>query len=144
MQPEQIDLVQESWKTVVPIADDAAALFYAELFSLDPSLQSLFKNDMKAQGRKLTAMLNTAVVNLHRLEAILPAVEDLGRRHVGYGVKSEHYDTVGSALITTLAKGLGEAFTPDVRAAWVEAYTALAGVMQAAAAEIDTPQKALA
>lgn len=142
MDPEKIGLVQESWKKVVPIADEAAALFYDELFTLDPSLRDLFKSDMKAQGRKLTSMLNTAVVNLRQLATILPAVEDLGRRHVGYGVVAEHYDTVGTALISTLDKGLGPDFTPDVREAWVEAYTALAGVMQAAAAEMAEPQKA--
>jgi hemoglobin-like flavoprotein len=85
-------------------------------------------------------MLNTAVVNLGRLETILPAVEDLGRRHVGYGVQPAHYATVGTALITTLEKGLGEAFTPEVRAAWVEAYTVLATVMQTAAAEVEASE----
>lgn len=136
MNPASITLVQDSWKKVVPIAEQAAALFYDELFALDPSLRSLFKTDMKAQGRKLTSMLNTAVVNLGQIETILPAVQDLGRRHVGYGVKPAHYETVGTALIATLEKGLGGDFTPGVRAAWVEAYTALAGVMQEAAAGI--------
>lgn len=143
MNSRSISLVQESWKQVVPIADQAAALFYDELFALDPSLKQLFKSDMKAQGRKLTSMLNTAVMNLARLEAILPAVKDLGRRHVGYGVEPAHYETVGTALIATLEKGLGNGFTPDVRAAWVEAYTALAAVMQDAAAGVGTPAKAV-
>jgi hemoglobin-like flavoprotein len=137
MDSTSIALVQESWKKVVPIADQAAALFYEELFTLDPSLKSLFRTDMKAQGRKLTSMINTAVVNLGQLGTILPAVEDLGRRHVGYGVRPAHYETVGTALITTLGKGLGPAFTPEVRSAWIEAYTALATVMQTAAAEVE-------
>jgi len=144
MDLKKIGLVQESWKKIVPIAEQAAALFYEELFTLDPSLKGLFKSDMKAQGRKLTSMLNTAVVNLQRLETILPAVEDLGRRHVGYGVVPEHYETVGTALISTLEKGLGPDFTPAVREAWVEAYTALAGVMQTAAAETAEPRTATA
>jgi len=144
MEPESIALVQESWKKVVPIAEQAAALFYNELFTLDPDVKPLFKSDIKAQGRKLTSMLNTAVVNLSRLETILPAVQDLGRRHVGYGVKPAHYETVGTALIATLAKGLGDDFTPEVRSAWIEAYTALAGVMCDAAAEIEEPETATA
>ena len=143
MNSKNISLVQESWKQVVPIADQAAALFYDELFALDPSLKKLFKGDMKAQGRKLTSMLNTAVVNLARLDAILPAVEDLGRRHVGYGVEPAHYGTVGTALIATLEKGLGGGFTPDVRAAWVEAYTTLAAAMQDAAADVGAEATAL-
>ena len=136
MKPASISLVQESWKQVVPIADQAAALFYEELFKLDPSLKRLFRGDMKAQGRKLTSMINTAVVNLAKLDTILPAVADLGRRHVGYGVEPAHYATVGTALLATLEKGLGNGFTSDVRAAWVEAYTALATVMQDAAAGV--------
>jgi hemoglobin-like flavoprotein len=144
MNPEDIGLVQQSWQKVVPIAEQAAAMFYEELFSLDPSLKPLFKSDMKAQGRKLTSMLNTAVVNLARLETILPAVQELGRRHVGYGVEPAHYETVGTALISTLEKGLGSEFTPAVSAAWVEAYTTLATVMQTAAAEVEAPQTAMA
>jgi hemoglobin-like flavoprotein len=144
MNPEDIGLVQQSWKKIVPIAEQAAAMFYEELFSLDPSLKALFKSDMKAQGRKLTSMLNTAVVNLNKMEAISPAVQELGRRHAGYGVEASHYETVGSALISTLDKGLGREFTPAVSAAWVEAYTALATVMQAAAADIEAPQTATA
>ena len=135
MNTEKIALVQGSWKKVVPIADEAAALFYEELFTLDPSLRALFKSDMKAQGRKLTSMLNTAVVNLARLEEILPAVQDLGRRHVGYGVRDEHYDTVGAALLWTLQQGLGEGFTADVKEAWTSVYGVLAGTMKSAAAE---------
>jgi len=135
MTPKQIDLVQQSWKKIVPIADQAAALFYERLFELDCSLEALFKGDIKSQGRKLTSMINTAVVNLANLGAIVPAVQDLGRRHIGYGVKDSHYDTVASALLWTLDKGLGEDFTPATREAWTIAYTTLAGVMQAAANE---------
>jgi len=135
MTPEQIVLVQESWKKVVPIAEQAAALFYGRLFDIDDDLRPLFKTELKSQGRKLTSMINTAVVNLHRLEAILPAVEDLGRRHVGYGVKDADYDTVGEALLWTLAEGLGDDFDEATSMAWGEAYAALSGVMKSAAAD---------
>jgi hemoglobin-like flavoprotein len=79
-------------------------------------------------------MLGTAVVNLHKLDDIVPAVQDLGRRHAGYGVTPEHYGPVGEALIWTLEKGLGDAFTPAVKTAWSEAYATLADTMKAAAA----------
>jgi hemoglobin-like flavoprotein len=90
---------------------------------------------MKEQGRKLMTMLKVAVANLNRLGDIIPAVQGLGRRHAGYQVRDEHYDTVGSALIWTLEQGLGEAFTPETRAAWVEVYTVLANTMKEAARE---------
>jgi len=133
MTPQEKTLVQESFAKVAPIAEQAAALFYENLFTADPTLKPLFRGDMAEQGKKLMKMIATAVNGLDRLEAIVPAVEDLGRRHVKYGVKPEHYDTVGSALIQTLAQGLGPAFTPQVKDAWITVYGILAGTMKAAA-----------
>jgi len=127
MTPNQISLVQKSFDTVP--AEAAAELFYARLFELDPSLRPLFKGDMKVQGRKLMDMIAAAVQGLSDLETIVPAVQDLGIRHAGYGVKADHYNTVGSALLWTLEKGLGEQFTDDVREAWTDAYTLLSTTM---------------
>jgi len=133
MTPEEIALVRGSWQQVLPISDSAAKLFYGQLFELDPSLRSLFKGDMVEQGRKLMTMINMVVMSLDNLAPLLGAVEDMGRRHVGYGVTEAHYGTVGSALLWTLGKGLGEQFTPPVEAAWTEAYTTLASAMKQAA-----------
>ena len=135
MTPEQLVLVKESWAKVVPIKEQAAELFYGKLFELDPALKPMFKGNMQEQGRKLTAMINTAVSGLDRLEAIVPAVQDLGRRHVAYGVRDSHYDTVGTALVWTLEQGLGADFTPACKAAWVTVYGVLSGTMKEAAAE---------
>lgn len=140
MTGEQIALVRGSFEKVLPIADAAAALFYARLFDLDPKLESLFKGDIVEQGRKLMQMLGVAVKSLDRLEQILPAVQALGARHVGYGVRDKDYDTVGRALIWTLRKGLGDDFTREVESAWVEVYTTLAGAMKAAAAAVPRPE----
>jgi nitric oxide dioxygenase len=138
MNKEQISLVQNSFKQVAPIAEQAATLFYGRLFELDPSLQAMFKQtDMAEQGRKLMAMLGMAVGCLNKLEQLLPTVRQLGLKHVDYGVKAAHYDTVGAALLWTLAQGLGEAFTPDVEQAWTVTYTALAGAMKEAAYQAD-------
>src|SRR4051795_5066718 len=134
MTPENQSLVRDSFVKIVPIAPQAAALFYDRLFQLDPSLKPLFTGDMNEQGRKLMAMISMAVANLDKLHTIVPAVRDLGRRHVGYGVESAQYDTVAAALLWTLGQGLGAAFTPPVEAAWTEAYTILATVMKDAAA----------
>jgi hemoglobin-like flavoprotein len=135
MTPEQAVLVKNSWAMVTPIADKAAELFYGKLFEMDPSLKALFKGDMTEQGRKLMTMINTAVNGLDKLEAIVPAVEQLGERHVAYGVKDEHYDTVGAALLWTLEAGLGDEFTPEVKEAWTVTYGVLADTMKAAAAK---------
>ena len=127
-------LVQNSWQQVLPIRELAAELFYAKLFELDPSLKALFKGNMKEQGAKLMTMIGVAVVNLDRPETLMPVLKGLGARHGGYGVKDHHYDTVAAALLDTLQRGLGEAFTPDVKAAWVDVYGVLASTMKAAAA----------
>ena len=131
MTPHQVELVQASFEKVVPIAGTAADLFYDRLFEIAPQTRSLFPTDLTEQKGKLMSMLGTAVTNLHKLETILPAVKDLGARHKGYGVTAAHYAPVGAALIWTLEKGLGADFTPDVKAAWSEAYTVLAGAMTA-------------
>lgn len=130
MTPQQIALVKSTWTQVVPIQDTAAELFYGKLFELDPKLKPLFKGDIKVQGHKLMTMINTAVRGLDHLDALVPAVKDLGRRHVAYGVKAEHYGTVAVALLWTLEQGLGAGFTADVRNAWTEVYTVLATTMQ--------------
>jgi hemoglobin-like flavoprotein len=135
MNSEQIALVQTSFALVLPIADSAAHLFYQRLFELDPALRPMFRGDMDEQGRKLMTMLKIAVNGLTRLDQLVPAVQALGRRHGAYGVRDEHYDTVGAALLWTLRLGLGVAFTAEVEAAWISAYTLLADTMKAAATE---------
>lgn len=129
MDSKKIELVEQSFAKVAPIADTAAELFYARLFELDPSLKSMFKGDLKEQGRKLMLSITMVVKGLRRPESIIAPVQQLGTRHLTYGVKQEHYATVGQALIDTLEKGLGEDFTSDVRDAWVEAYGLLSGIM---------------
>jgi hemoglobin-like flavoprotein len=134
MTPESKKLVKDSWEKVEPIQEAAAALFYGRLFELDPALGHLFRGDMAEQGRKLMQTLTVVVRGLDRLEDLLPAVEALGRRHCGYGVQDSHYETVAQALLWTLERGLGEAFTPATRDAWAQAYDLLATVMKRASA----------
>lgn len=134
MSSEAKQLVQASWAQVVPIADTAAGLFYQRLFEIAPETRRLFAaTDIAEQGRKLMQMITVAVRGLDRLDELVPAVEALGRRHGAYGVQDSHYESVGAALLWTLEKGLGDAFTPETRAAWAETYGLLASVMRQAA-----------
>ena len=135
MTPEQIDLVQSSFKKVAPIADTAADIFYDRLFEIAPDTRALFPEVMTDQKKKLMTMIGVAVNGLKDLDAIVPAVKELGARHQGYKVTDAHYDSVGAALIYTLGKGLGDDFTPDTEAAWTETYGLLAGVMKDAQKE---------
>jgi hemoglobin-like flavoprotein len=134
MTPHQKTLVQTSWEKVVPIADTAASLFYGRLFELDPSLRPMFTSDIKEQGKKLMTMITVAVRGLDDLGTLVPAVQALGRRHSGYGVKDEHYTTVAVALLWTLEQGLGDSWNAEVKEAWVVVYTILADTMKGAAA----------
>ncbi|SNT38961.1 nitric oxide dioxygenase [Tardiphaga sp. OK246] len=129
MNASDVALVQESFKKVAPISDVAAELFYGRLFEVAPQVKPMFRGDMKEQGRKLMATLGVVVIGLTRLETVLPAASALAKQHVAYGVKAEHYPIVGGALLWTLEKGLGDAWTPELAAAWTAAYGTLSGYM---------------
>ncbi len=133
MKQETITLVQESWKEVSLISATAAPLFYKNLFLADPSLRPLFNGNMITQGLRLMQMIGAAVNKLDDLPTLVPILESLGKRHAGYGVEDRHYETVGAALIETLGQGLGEEFTPAVKAAWTEVYGVIANTMKSAA-----------
>jgi nitric oxide dioxygenase len=129
MNPTQIKLVQDSFAKVAPISEQAAVLFYGRLFEVAPSVRAMFPDDMKEQRKKLMATLAVVVGGLSNLEAVLPAASALAKRHVNYGAKPEHYPIVGGALLWTLEKGLGDAWTPEVAEAWTAAYGTLSGYM---------------
>lgn len=141
MTPETVKLVQDSFAKVEPIAATAADIFYDRLFEIAPSVRSMFPAEMTDQKAKLMQTLGVAVNNLHQVDTVVPTIQDLAKKHVGYGVKDEHYDTVGEALIYTLEKGLGDDFTPQVKDAWIETYTLVATVMKEAAATVEPPKK---
>jgi hemoglobin-like flavoprotein len=135
MRPEAEQLVRESWARFEPAAVQSSRFFYDKLFELDPEAQQLFaKTDMEAQGKKVMQMLAEIVRNIDRPEQLIPEVAGLARRHVHYGVRDDQYDSLGTALLWTLERGLGPAFTPEVRDAWTEAYLLLSTVMRRAAA----------
>jgi len=137
MTPQQKELVQQTWTMVVPIADTAAELFYGRLFELEPSYRAMFKHDMTEQGKKLMKTINIAVTALDDVEPLVPVLKKMGADHVGYGVKERDYNVVGAALIWTLEKGLGDAFTDEVKNAWGAVYELLASVMKEGAAEAE-------
>jgi len=136
MDANTVKLVQESWQQVLPIAPQAGALFYKNLFEAAPQLRALFKGDLDQQAARLMQMINVAVSKLNEPEVLLPALQQLGQRHAGYGVDAVHYAPVGAALLKTLEQGLGEQFTPAARQAWTDVYGVMTQVMTAAAAPI--------
>ena len=117
------------------MAQAMARVFYDRLFELDPATQRLFAStDMEAQGRKFWQMLAEIVRVLDEPDELVGQTAALGRRHLGYGVTDNQYESVGAALLWALEQALGSAFTPDVRDAWSEAYLIIATVMRRSAA----------
>jgi hemoglobin-like flavoprotein len=140
MTPDQKRLVRETWKQVAPMADAAADLFYRRLFEIDPTTRELFRaTDMFAQRQKLLQTLGFAISGLDNLDVLMSTVEDLGRRHAGYGVTDAQYDSMRAALLWTLERCLGRVWTPAVSSAWTEVYGLLSTVMRNAAPRSDIP-----
>jgi hemoglobin-like flavoprotein len=140
MTPEQVKIVTDSFRKVLPIAGITADLFYDRLFEIAPEVRSLFPDDLVAQKKKFITMLATVVTNLNEFEKIAPVVEDLGKRHAAYGAIAKYYEPFGAALLWTLEESLGVDFTPTARTAWTEAYMTLAGLMRGAAANLPPPK----
>ena len=130
MTPQQIAVIQKGFAAVAPAADDVAKAFYMRLFELNPELRSLFPEDLTEQRKKLMQSIALVVKSLEKFEEVIPALQEMGKRHVDYDVSIEDYDTVGQALLDTLEAGLGTAFDDEAREAWTEAYTAIATTMQ--------------
>jgi hemoglobin-like flavoprotein len=133
MDPQQTALVQSTFERATRLGPHFSATFYSELFVIDPSLRRLFSGDMIRQGEQLMLFLAHIVYGIDRLDEILPAVRDLGARHVGYGVEARHYAMVGTALIRTFRHELGADFTPEARQAWTAAYKLMSDAMCEAA-----------
>jgi hemoglobin-like flavoprotein len=129
MDSTQVKLVQESFAKVAPISEQAAVIFYDRLFEVAPAVRAMFPVDMTEQRKKLMTMLAAVVNGLSNLESILPVASALAKRHAGYGAKAEHYPVVGSTLLWTLEKGLGDGWTREVADAWTAAYGTLSGYM---------------
>jgi hemoglobin-like flavoprotein len=127
--PGQVALVQSSFQDVLPLAETAGVLLYERIFALAPATRALFGDDIRPQAARLMAAVKTAVEGLDDLDAVAPFLVKLGARHVRYGVRPEHFDVGGEALLWTLAQGLGEAFTAEVREAWTAAWTVIVGAL---------------
>lgn len=127
----QIQLVKDSYQRVAALPAEAVGkLFYDRLFATAPEVRPLFsRTSVPEQSKKLLATLAYVITRLDRLESIVADVEALARRHVHYGVQEHHYVLVGQALLWTLEQGLGDAWTPEVQAAWQACYTLLSEAM---------------
>lgn len=130
MTPEQVQIIKATFAEVLKNKDKAGLLFYDRLFAIAPETKSMFKGDIGAQSRKLMDTLALAIGMLRDMPTLVSTLEGLARRHIKYGVKDEHYDKVGAALLWTLEQGLGSTFTPKAREAWTALYGSVAKIMR--------------
>lgn len=123
-------IIKESFENVIPIADEAIKHFYQTLFEKYPDSKAFFENtDMDAQVDNLIGALMYIVDNIEKPKVVLPYLEDMGKRHVNYGVQDAHYALVGDALLDTFAHFFKEAWTEDLRQQWLMAYAVIASHM---------------
>ena len=138
MTPVQVHLIRKSFAELSRHDHVAALVFYRRLFEIDPGLRPLFTNDIEEQSRKLLDMLAVLIAMLERPLGMELELKAMGLCHVEYGVKEEHYATVGGALLDMLAEVLGAKFTPEVREAWTLLYGAVESLMKEGAAQADS------
>jgi len=135
---KQKKLVRDSFSSAERMSEVVGLIFYQRLFELDPSVRPMFQHNIEEQSKKLMATLKMVVDGLEQSSELIASIRSLGRRHIQYGVKDRHYDTVGEALIWALEKGLGPQFSAEARSAWLSVYTWLAMTMKEAAAEVQS------
>jgi hemoglobin-like flavoprotein len=127
---KEIALIKKSWSLIMKIdAVVAGDIFYGKLFLENPELRKMFPGNMEDQYRKLFDMLDTIVARLEKIDELKGDIVDMAKRHEGYGVKPEHYNMVGVALLWTLQKGLGTEWTDEIKSAWINCYAILSGTM---------------
>lgn len=137
----QIELVSMTWTSVQGLTLQAVGiLLFKTLFEQQPGAVSLFPKFnkepnmyespiFKAHVLGVVTTVDTAIGMLNDLPALVPVLQALGKAHIKYGVKPVHYDLVGTAFLTTLSKGLGDAYTPEVAEAYAVVYGLVAATM---------------
>jgi methyl-accepting chemotaxis protein len=136
LDPEQKHRLRKTFALVERQSHVAALVFYQRLFELDPMLRPLFKTDIEEQAAKLMDMLATALSLMEKPDELADTLEQLGARHVAYGVKTGHYATVGEALLAMLSSVLGKELDAPTRQAWTALYQVIAETMLRGAARV--------
>jgi len=130
LEPDDIVRLRDSFAALIPHSEEAADLFYTNLFERAPQVRVLFTTDPFEQGQKFMMMLAAIVDGLSRPEKLAADCRSLGKRHVGYGAKPGHFEVVGESLIYALERVLNEKFTPEIRISWAKLYRLVSDCMK--------------
>ena len=132
----QVELLEKSFAAVAPQGDELTEVFYRNLFNVFPEVKPMFANaEMAEQRKKLLASLKLVVDNLRKPDVLVPALENLGLRHLDFGTLEEHYPAVGQTLLKSLGEIAGPVWTDELNEAWAEAYGEIVKIMLAGATE---------
>jgi len=131
-----LETLETSFDLIAPRGEELVDVFYTRLFDTAPAVKPLFAHtDLEKQKAMLLAALVLLRKSLRDLEAITPKLHQLGARHVAYGALPEHYPVVADVMLDSMAEIAGDAWTPDVEAAWAGALGLVATAMLEGAAE---------
>jgi hemoglobin-like flavoprotein len=132
MTPAQADLIRKSFDAMWPIRCKLADSCYSRLFELAPDARALFPSDMERQRLKLMDMIAALVGSLDQHDLFQSLVSHSGRQHAGFGVRASQYAAFGDALIWSMERHFGAAFTPELREAWTALYAVVRQDMERA------------
>ena len=125
-----VELLRSSFEVVATANPKFVTRFYEILFERHPQTQAMFPTGNRArQAEMLTGALVAVLDHLEDAPWLQDTLGALGAKHVEYGVTREMYDWVGASLLATLAEVAGPAWTPELNAAWAEAYGAIVSLM---------------
>ncbi|HEY2205455.1 MAG TPA: globin domain-containing protein [Pseudonocardia sp.] len=128
-----VNIIRASFAEVEDMSDDLAKHFYAVLFHHAPETRDLFPANMEVQRSRLLRALVHVIQMVDRPNDLTPFLAQLGRDHRKFGVIARHYNAVGLALIGAIEHYSGAAWTPEVNAAWTDAYGLIAHAMRTSA-----------
>ncbi|MGW9156160.1 MULTISPECIES: globin domain-containing protein [unclassified Microbacterium] len=124
---ESENVVRATASVVAEHADEITTLFYRAMFDAHPELLRVFNRANQAIGEQPKALAASIVA--FAVQLIDPAAPDfapvmrrIAHKHVSLGVKARQYTIVGRHLLDAVGTVLGDAVTPEVRAAWDEVY----------------------
>lgn len=129
LEEAEIELLRESLVFLQERKDLAAAVFYENLFEIDPDLRPMFDDDLTEQSNKALFAFGAVVAQIHDIDACREMTRGLAIRHVTYGVVPDHYPKVGAAVLATVSMVMGDAMTPRIAVVWQKAYDAVSEAM---------------
>ncbi|MFH8252527.1 globin domain-containing protein [Microbacterium sp. B2969] len=127
LSPESEAIVAATAGVVAAHAEEITKVFYPAMFAAHPELLNVFNRANQAIGEQPKALAASVVAFAVQLidpnaPDFTPVMERIAHKHVSLGIQARSYLIVGHHLLDAVGTVLGDAVTPEVRAAWDEVY----------------------